>query len=182
MKGLDIYLSTLNKEEYDVVSAKISGIHKGITPLMSWDIYSDQYFRSLNEAERIQDINQVKSYAKKYNWQDNVESIFEKEVFEAIILTDLSQNIVWVNKGFSKMTGYAKSDVLNKRPGLLQGANTSRTAKSKIRSKLRGSMPFKEIITNYRKNGDPYECEIKIYPLFSNNNKTHFIALERQVG
>lgn len=182
MKGLDIYLSSLSRSEYAAVSKKISATSQAITPLMSWDVHSEGYFRGLQEAERTQDIAKVKSYAETLGWQDNIDSIFEKEVFEAIIITDLSQNILWVNNGFSKMTGYTKADVLNKTPNLLQGVQTSNEVKQKIKSKLKGNLPFKEVITNYKKNGEVYDCEVKIFPLYSNDNKTHFIALERQVS
>ncbi|TYA92223.1 PAS domain-containing protein [Seonamhaeicola marinus] len=182
MMGLDIYLSSLNKEEYEAVSSKIAYRGNLIMPLMSWDIHSEGYFKGLEDSDRTQDIIKVKSYAQTYSWQENIEAIFDKEVFEAIVITDLNQKIVWVNRGFSKMTGYSKNEVLNKKPSLLQGAKTSKVIKQKIKSNLKGSLPFREVITNYRKNGESYDCEVKIFPLYSKNTKTHFIALERQVG
>lgn len=180
--GLDIYLSSLSKKEYEHVSAKIRNTSRIMTPLKSWDIYSQGYFDNLLEAERHQDIIKVKSYADLLNWQDDIDAIFKGETYEAIIITDLSQKIVWVNKGFSKMTGYLKKEVLNKTPKILQGGDTSINSKKNIRTKLSGHTPFKEIITNYKKDGTPYDCEVKIFPIRSNSNKTHFIALERQVG
>ncbi|MFD2727325.1 PAS domain-containing protein [Hyunsoonleella rubra] len=183
MMGLDIYLSSLSKSEYKAVSAEISNTSKVMTPLMSWDVYSQGYIDTLNESERLQDIAKVKSYAKHLNWKNTMDSIFENEVFQAIIITDLNQNIVWVNKGFSKMTGYAKNEVLHKTPKMLQGAETSITARRNIKKKIALDVPFREIITNYKKSGEPYECEVKIFPLYSrDNNKTHFIALEGKVG
>ncbi|WP_406683137.1 PAS domain-containing protein [Seonamhaeicola sp. MEBiC1930] len=182
MKGLDIYLSSLSKDDYDAISSKITYPSHVITPLMSWDIHSEGYFKGLMAADRAQDIVKVKSYAKKLNWQGNIDDIFDKEVFEAIIITDLCQRIVWVNSGFSKMTGYSKFEVLTKKPNLLQGAETSIEVKQNIKSQLKGDLPFKDVITNYKKNGESYECEVKIFPLYSNDNKTHFIALERRVS
>lgn len=182
MIGLDMYLSTLSKDEYESVSKKIIQDSRALLPLTSWDIYSQGYNQMLNEAERIRDIKAVKTYAKKLNWQTDIDFIFKDETYEAIIITDLSQNIVWVNKGFSKMTGYQKKEVLNKTPKILQGNETLSTSKRSIKKKLSGDMPFKEIITNYKKDGTPYDCEVKIFPLSSDTNKTHFIALERQVG
>lgn len=180
--GLDMYLSSLSKYDYEAISSKICSKSQIITPLTSWDIYSEGYQNNLKEAERYQDIVKVKSYAKTLNWQNDIDLIFKDEVYEAIIITDLSQNIVWVNKGFSKMTGYLKKEVLNRTPRILQGGETSINSKRTIKMKLSGDSPFKEVITNYKKDGTPYKCEVKIFPLNRNDNKTHFIALERQVS
>lgn len=183
MMGLDIYLSSLTKSEYEAVSGEICGTSRVNTPLLCWDIYSQSYIDTLSELERIQDISQVKSYAKKFEWNNAIDSIFKNELFQAIIITDLNQKIVWVNKGFSKMTGYTKTEVLHKTPKILQGAETSISSRQNIRKKIALNAPFKEIITNYKKSGESYECEVKIFPLHSSNDKnTHFIALERKVG
>ncbi|WP_203255727.1 PAS domain-containing protein [Hyunsoonleella ulvae] len=183
MMCLDVYLSSLSKEEYIKVSSKISNSSRIITPLMSWDIYGQDYFNGLNDARRLQDIKKVKAFAIEMNWENNIDSIFENEIYEAIIITDSNQKIVWVNKGFSNMTGYSKVEVLNKTPRILQGDNSSSISRRSIKQKLQGNLPFKEGITNYKKDGNPYECEVKIFPLYHHDTtKTHFIALERQVG
>jgi len=180
--ALDIYLLSLSQSEYDLVSNKIDGNSRVKTPLMSWDIYSQSYESKLEEARKEQDIIKVKSYAKKFNWKNNIESIFKNELFEAILITDVKQNIIWVNKGFSKMTGYSKSEALHKSPRFLQGSVTSVKVKQKIKENLNLNLPFKAVITNYKKNGTTYNCEVKIFPLLTGNIKTHYIALERQIN
>jgi hypothetical protein len=62
----------------------------------------------------------------------------------------------------------------------LQGINTSAKTKKIIRNKLNDLKPFTGIITNYRKDNTPYECEVKIIPMYS-ENVTHFLAIEKQV-
>lgn len=183
MMALDIYLSSLSKSEYAEVMAKTKRSTVSlVTPLLSWDAYSEGYFNTLQAGDKQQDILKVKSYAHKMNWQNNLDAIFEKEVFEAIVITDINQNIIWVNKGFSKMTGYTKAEVLKKKPNLLQGTETSNEVKRNIKQQLKNNLPFKEVITNYKKSGEAYTCEVKIFPLHTNDNKTHFMALERQVS
>jgi len=182
MMGLDMYLESLSESEYKAVSRKISRTTHVRAPLLSWDIYSECYFNKLEESHRLNDIIKVKSYAKKWRWEDDLDDVFYKKAFEAIIITDLSQKIVWVNRGFSKMTGYFKKEALNNTPRMLQGDATSFVTKRNIGKALENHMPFTEIITNYKKNGTPYKCEVKIFPLHSNGKKTHFMALERQVG
>ena len=182
MMGLDLYLSSLSVKECRAILAKISNNSKILTPLMSWDVYSQGYFSTIKAAERFQDIEKVKSYGQKLNWKNNMDAIFCEQPFEAIILTDINQNIIWVNKGFCKMTGYSKNEVLSKTPRMLQGNASSKEVKTFIREKLKDSVPFNTIITNYRKNGVPYDCEVYIFPLYNDSRKTHFLALERQLN
>ena len=181
MMSLDIYLSSISENNFEKIYSKIE--HNILRlPLMSWDIYSKANSKKLIEFKRSQDIIKVKSLASKFNWQDNIDSIFEKEQFEAILVTDINQKILWINNGFSDMTGFSKTEALRKTPRFLQGSETSMKSKQRIRKKLKTNLPFKEVIINHKKDGIPYKCEVKIFPLYNDGNKTHYIALERQVG
>ncbi len=179
MMALDVCSSILDNGESKVSYKGKSSIQ---LPLMSWDIFSMANFNRRMEMERTLDIIKVKTFGKKLNWEGDIESMIDKEQFEAILITDLNQKILWVNKGFTKMTGYSKEEALNKTPRFLQGEKTSVSVKQRIKERLGNDLPFKEVITNYKKNGSSYRCEVKIFPLYKNGNKTHFIALERQVG
>lgn len=180
MMCLDIYLSSLDAQELEHIDDDMNSKNVKTMPLLSWDIYSDYQFSQLKELKRAQDILKVKRFAQKLNWKLDINELFKDEHFEAIVVTDVHQKIIWVNDGFTEMTGYSKSDAINKTPGFLQGPKSSLEVKERIRTKLLGIEPFKEIITNYKKNKDAYECEVKIFPLY-NEKTTHFIALEKQV-
>lgn len=178
MMCLDIYLSSLNKQQLEAIDDKINSAEVQTMPLLSWDIYSDYHFNQLIESKRNQDILKIQDLARKLNWKVDINALFNKETFEAIVVTDLNQKIIWVNEGFTEMTGYSKIDALNKTPRFLQGPKSCREAKERIRIKLSGVEPFKEVIVNYKKNRDAYECEVKIFPL-CNEEITHYIALEK---
>lgn len=149
-------------------------------PLLCWDIYSDYFFKQLENSKREQDIIKIKTFAEKFNWENDIDAIFKEESFEAIVVTDVRQTILWVNKGFTSMTGYSKTEALNKTPQFLQGAKTALDIRKKIRTQLNTNTPFSAILTNYKKDKTPYECEVKFFQLF-NKQTTHFLALEKQV-
>ncbi len=180
MMCLDIYLSSLNQDELEALDDQISAVHVQTLPLLSWDIYSEHHFNQLEELKRNQDILKVKALAQKLNWSVDINALFKKESFEAIVVTDLSQKIIWVNDGFTEMTGYSKKEALDRTPRFLQGPKSCSETKDRMRTKLSGIKPFKEVIINYKKNSDFYECEVKIFPLY-NEKTTHFIALEKRV-
>lgn len=180
MMSLDIYLSNLTEEEYANIESQNLNGYQNIMPLLSWDVYSHSYTDALKSIRREHDIEQIRNFAQDYSWKNTVDAIFKNETFEALVLTDIKQNIVWVNNGFTQMTGYSKKEVLNRTPYFLQGPKTSPVVKDRIRQNLTGIEPFKEIIRNYKKNSDAYNCEVKIFPLY-NEKTTHYLALEKRV-
>jgi len=150
-------------------------------PLISWDIFINSYQNNLRQFEKYSDIEKVKELADKFNWKTKIDSLIVESDYEAIVITDMGQNIIWVNNGFTEMTGYSKKFALNKRPTFLQGEATSEETKARIREHLRLDKPFKEVIINYKKDKTPYKCEVQIIPLHGDET-THYIALERQVS
>ena len=150
-------------------------------PLVSWDIFINSYYSNLRQFEKKSERETINKLAQKFNWKNNIDSIINENDYEALVITDMRQNIIWVNNGFTEMTGYTKKFALDKRPTFLQGEATSEETKAKIREHLRLDKPFKEVIINYKKDNTPYKCEVQIIPLYGDET-THYIALERQVG
>ncbi|MCB9287048.1 MAG: helix-turn-helix domain-containing protein [Lewinellaceae bacterium] len=97
----------------------------------------------------------------------------------AVILTDAERKILWVNDDFTQITGYTLTEVIGKKPSLLQGPGTEREAITRIRRNLEHEVAFREEITNYRKDGEAYLCKLVIHPVFNRNQQlTNFIAFE----
>lgn len=177
---LDLFLSSQSEERYKEIEQHITPSESIKFPLKSFALYADYFSAEMNNLDRENDINMLKEFASKYNWSDNLDSIFKNEDFEAIVLTNKKQEIIWVNDGFKEMTGFNKKFALKKTPSFLQGANTCETTRDRIRKKIKLNIPFIGTVINYKKNKTPYKCEIKIFPLFSENT-THYIALEKAV-
>ena len=161
-------------EEIEIMSMKVM-------PLLSWDFYIDYYFRNLKQFEKNSEIETINKLAKKFHWKNNVDSIINDNEYEAIVITDMNQKILWVNNGFTEMTGYSKNFAIDKKPSFLQGTATSQETKAIFRESIRLDKPFKQVIINYKKDKTPYKCEVQIIPLYGETT-THYIALERQVG
>lgn len=177
---LDIYTSSLSPKEYDKIKLQMKPSKAKFMPLFSWDIFSQHYVNTIENLKTESDIKMVKAFAKKAKWENEIDTIFNNQDFDALIITDAAQKILWVNDGFTQMTGYSKTFAVNKKPYFLQGINTSEKTKKIIRNKLNDLKPYRGIITNYRKDNTPYECEVKIIPMYS-KNVTHFLAIEKQV-
>ncbi len=75
----------------------------------------------------------------------------------AVIITDKQGRITWVNKSFTKITGYTMSEVLGKKPGhFLQGQNTDPNKVAYLKTQIANRQPFNTELVNYTKNGRPY--------------------------
>lgn len=180
MMCLDIYLSHLSEDDYKTVQPKIETQKPKAMPLLSWDMFMDAHHQRLLDAKKATELDQVLSFAKKFKWKNDLNLAFSEHDYEALIITDKDQNIIWVNEGFTTMTGYSKKFAINKTPRFLQGKNTSEATKKSVKDNIIKDEPFTAVITNYKKDNTPYKCEVKIIPLY-NNNTTHFIAFEKQV-
>lgn len=150
---------------------------KLVHPLLSWDIISDN--RSQSVQEKCQ--KSLQKLKQKFDWNLSITSLL-KAKFDAIVVTDRDENIVWASEGFEQMTGYKVSHAKNKKPAFLQGVNTDPETKKRIRSAIQRRQPIAETLINYRKNGSEYHCRVEITPLYNSENiLTHFIALESEV-
>ncbi len=97
----------------------------------------------------------------------------------SIIITDESRLILWVNDQFTTMTGYSLAEVTGKKPSLLQGRNTEKSAVNRISTSLQKKQAFHDRITNYRKNGEEYTCALTIHPVFGIDGiLSNFVAFE----
>jgi PAS domain S-box-containing protein len=148
-------------------------------PLMSWDICNPAYNML---GGRSADLEALNSISILNNW--DVDFVKELSInYQTLILTDLEQTILWVNEGFQPMTGYEPEYAIGKKPAFLQGPNTSKAVRDRIRKKLLNGRRISEKITNYKKNGFPYNCDITIISLFDSNRViTHYLALEREAA
>lgn len=181
MAGLDFYLQGLKEKEYKKVRKEFEPAVKS-GPLLSMDFFAGNFQMTLERGRRKADLAKLLNLNGSYILKKNSEYILKKE-YDALILTDHSLNIQWVNSGFSKMTGYSAKYAQGKTPKFLQGPRTCEVVRKRIREQLEKEIIFTEIVINYRKNKEEYNCEITIIPLLNENkNLTHYLAIEKEVA
>lgn len=100
----------------------------------------------------------------------------------AVVVTDVDQVIEYVNSRFERMTGYSQEEVLGRRPGFLQGAETSPLTRQRIKESLSRQKPVSERLLNYRKDQTSYWCQVDIWPVLNRQKElVNFIALEQEL-
>ena len=103
-------------------------------------------------------------------------------ITEAAPVHEPGPRILFVNDAFSRVTGYAREEVLGKSPRLLQGPLTDRGDLARISAALAGFQPVHAELINYRKDGVTYWIEFDIVPFgVAATGYTHFVAIERDI-
>jgi PAS domain S-box-containing protein len=99
-----------------------------------------------------------------------------------IVVTDTQQIIQYVNPNFEKMTGYANYEVVGRRPNFLQGEETSKSVRMRIREAIEQQKPVSELVLNFRKDRTAYWCQVSIRPILNKQKEVvNFIAFEEEV-
>lgn len=168
----------LDLKNYDKSVASVTeGKQIGKMPLLSWDLYS-VFFRALISAQ--QDLSLLNQLAKVYKWDLKLDLNDELQANDAILVTNANLQIVFASYGIAQMSGYQPAEVAGNSPKMFQGIGTSAEKRAEINQAIAAKKPFETILTNYRKNGESYECHIRSFPVFNKKGElTHFIALEK---
>jgi PAS domain S-box-containing protein len=102
----------------------------------------------------------------------------------AVVLTDAVGLTVWVNEGFTRLTGYTVDEMIGKTPGsVLQGPGTDSETVRRIREHLGNGEGFSEDILNYSKDGRSYWLTIEVQPIHDDEGRlTNFMAIETDIS
>ena len=92
-------------------------------------------------------------------------SMVAQQTTNGVVITDPDEKVLWVNEGFTRITGYSLDEIEGKVPGrLLQGPQTDPETVQTIREALEKRKSYSVDIINYRKNGQPYWVRISCNP------------------
>ncbi|MBC8044369.1 MAG: PAS domain S-box protein [Rhizobacter sp.] len=131
--------------------------------------------------KKVTFVMDVSDYSRKNEELQSLTRAVES-AYNAILITDANQNIVYVNQAFEKFTGFTAAEVKGKNPRVLQGTGTDKTTTARIREKLARREPISETLLNYTKDGRPYWININIRPVVNERGElTGFIGVEEDV-
>jgi two-component system CheB/CheR fusion protein len=106
---------------------------------------------------------------------------------EGVLITDDELDwpgplIRFVNDAMCRISGYAAEELIGQSPGILQGEETSEETRAHIRRELEAHRSCSVELTNYRKDGTPYDAELFITPLFdAAGRRTNFVSIHRDI-
>jgi PAS domain S-box-containing protein len=152
-------------------------------PLQSWDIFLEGRERRKDNAF---DLSSIENLMDKFRWEQNsYDAIGNRLVWEGaiILITDAKLSILHATQNMGRLNGYKLQEVIGKTPKMFQGEKTEPEVRKSIRLALEKTQGFDVAITNYRKDGSLYRCNIQAHPLFNKNRElVNFVAFERELS
>lgn len=90
--------------------------------------------------------------------------------------------LIYVNKGFERLTGYSADEILYRDCRFLQNDDRDQEALDVIRDALKNLLPCREVLRNYRKDGSMFWNELSMTPVFDEEeNLMYFIGVQKDV-
>ena len=101
----------------------------------------------------------------------------------AIVFTDPSGNVLWINAAFTALTGYTAQETLGKNPRLLKSGQQDEAFYRNLWLTISSGQVWRGELTNRRKDGSLYEEEMTITPLRNAEGAiTRYIAIKQDIS
>ncbi|MEX2585864.1 MAG: PAS domain S-box protein [Balneolaceae bacterium] len=131
---------------------------------------------------------ELRHEADRYKeWLELLERSIRND-YDSILITELDieepgPEIVYVNDGFTRITGYQREEVIGKTPRILQGEKTDRSVLKKLKNRLNEGLPFFGHTVNYRKDGTEFVNQWDIHPLVDDEGRvTHWVSYQHDIS
>lgn len=79
--------------------------------------------------------------------------------------------IIYANKAFERLTGYAQEDIIGHNCRFLQGEDRDQEARQKISEAMKNHEGVEVTLRNYKKDGTLFFNHLKIVPLFDRKQR-----------
>ncbi len=104
----------------------------------------------------------------------------------SVSLVDLRRDdcpLIYVNRGFAQLTGYAPDEVIGRNCRLLQGEDTDAETVGRMRQAIAAGAPFLTDLLNYKKNGESFWNRLSLRPVRSDTGLlTHYVGIQTDIS
>jgi PAS domain S-box-containing protein len=119
--------------------------------------------------------------APGHEWSNMLAAALD-QIAEGVVITDAEAHIQYVNRSFTKLTGYGAQEMIGQRPPVLQSGPQGPESYRRVWRTIRKGNVYAGEITNRRKDGSEYPEEITIAPLRNSLGAiTNYIAVKQDV-
>lgn len=123
---------------------------------------------------------------KKGKKAETLTFVFETAVrysFDAVQITDLHGNIIYVNPSFAQLTGYTEKELIGKNASILKSNVTPIDTFKNMWSTVLSKKPWRGEIMNRKKNGDLFLSELTVAPISDEESGEiiNFLGTQRDI-
>lgn len=105
-----------------------------------------------------------------------------EQTADAVFITNLDGRIEYVNPAFEQITGYLRSEVLGKTPGVLKSDEHDGLFFRQLWKQVLSGQTFRATLINRKKNGEQYYADETITPVRDEQGViTHFVASMKDI-
>lgn len=106
-------------------------------------------------------------------------SMVTELTINGVMITDTERKLIWINKGFTKLSGFSEDEVIGKSPeSFLQGPETSNLTLTRMQRALENGQGFSSDMQTYGKDGSQYWVQVSCNPWRDDTGKLKgFIAV-----
>ncbi|XP_066274896.1 high affinity cAMP-specific and IBMX-insensitive 3',5'-cyclic phosphodiesterase 8B-like isoform X5 [Branchiostoma lanceolatum] len=106
-----------------------------------------------------------------------------ENVSEAIEICNQDHQLMYVNPGYERLTGFTSQEVVGKEKGLPKSDKNSLDLQDAINTQIKKGKSWEGTVYDHRKNGDSIQQHIHISPVLGHGGKiTHYVTLRRSAG
>ncbi len=106
-----------------------------------------------------------------------------RDTTNGVVVTDADGRVEWINRGFTRISGYGLEELRGRRPGrVLQGEATDPATVGHMHQALARHQPFQVDVVNYTRSGLPYWIHIDCNPLRDDAGEIQgFMAIQSDI-
>ncbi len=160
-----------------------------IKPILDLDGNIVEYISLSND---ITDLETTKEYFKTqtqksaFNLTESIRIVnaYKEAINESniILRINLDKEIVYVNDAFFKLSDYTKNDLIGKPYATLKHYNLSEEEQNKKINEIFSGIIWKGKISNFKKNGNVFHCDVTMYPLRNNDGEViEYICISHNI-
>ena len=178
----EAFEASLHRERVAATAAGGALLTLMLTGLV-WSLSTSRSRATALAAAMTADLRAAKASAEASLRENRMLAEVARRTRNAAVLTDSDGVIVWVNDGFTRITGYAPPEAIGRRPGdLLQGPATDRSEARRIGDAVRAGVGCEAELVNYTRDGREYIIRIEIEPVYDDaGTVAGFMAIETDV-
>ena len=142
----------------------------------------DESYQKL--IEFVQEVVDEREEAKKqlHLLESAIRTDYDSILITTLELEKPGPKIVYVNDGFTRMTGYSKEEVIGETPRILQGPKTDRKVLDTLKKRLKQGQAFFGHTVNYKKDGTEFIIQWDIHPLTNKDGEiTHWVSYQHDI-
>jgi len=105
-----------------------------------------------------------------------------EQTVDAVLITNATGIIEYVNPSFEALTGYTSGDMVGKTPRVLKSGQHGSEFFAELWNTILAGKVYRGVLINRKKNGEFYHAEKIITPIKDRDgNITHFVSTERDI-